>query len=229
VSDIAMEGFGPSMSPQAPPMVPDPVLIVGKTPTVNGRVYAPEAFSAHTAPAVSDGAVIEFWLPGPFFNYREKRKDKVGRLPSPKGRGKVARIVPGKGFATVTDAPSTVAAEKALVDALTPLAPPAAWACPVRLDVDFVFTPPTSGPAWMEEACLANAVHVTSDSLGDRDNLHKMLGDAMEKAGFYVRDSAIVEGDVRKLYGPEPGYRVKMTALHDVSSFSEWKARKASG
>lgn len=168
---------------------------------------------------------MEFWLPGPFFEWREKRKTKHGRCPVPKGRGKVARVVPGKGFATVTESPKTRAAEIALVTELEPLAPPFPYGA-VRMDVDFVFVPPLK-PKWAYEAALAGFIHVTGDHLGDRDNLHKLLADAMEKAGFWEHDSRIVEGEVRKRWGEEPGYRVKLTALREVTSFEEWKAIRA--
>lgn len=219
-TDLAVPDYMTDFSAATQPMVID----TSRAPVVPdpAGVYAPAPFTPTTASIKLEP--IRFWLPGPFFTYREKRKEKTGRCPVPKGRGKVARIVPGKGFATVTESPRTRAAEKALVEALAPFAPPKAWDCPVRLDADFVFTPPTSGPAWRIEASLANQVYVTADTLGDRDNLHKLLADAMEKAGFFVRDSQIVEGDVRKRFGPEPGYRVAITPLRFPGSFVEWKS-----
>lgn len=207
MADVALEGFAP-----ATPRVPDPPVAPAS--------YVPAPF----APApLAEVDVIQFWLPGPFFVYREKRAEKTGRCPVPKGRGKVARIVPGKGFATITEHPATKAAEKALVAALLPWAPPRPWEGPVRLDVDFVFTPPSGGPRWKLEACLANAIGVTGDHLGDRDNLHKLLADAMEKAGFFSHDSRITEGEVRKRWGTEPGYRVKLTRIREPKSYAEWK------
>jgi len=204
--DVALEDF--LEGPPRPPRLADPT---------------PEPLAAPTSLQMSARPpVLEFWLPGPFFSWREKRKEHQGRCPVPKGRGKVARIVPGKGFATVTESPKTRAAEIALITALEPLAPPAPYeAC--RLDIDFVFVPP-SKPLWLYEASLAGYTHVTGDHLGDRDNLHKLLGDALEKALFVTKDSRIVEGDVRKRWGVEPGYQIRFTALREVTSFAEWKA-----
>lgn len=223
MSDIALEGFG----------LPADTNGNGYTPGNFAGPSVPDPTAAATPPPEfvrpEPGTTVSFWLPGPFFTYREKRQEKTGRCPAPKGRGKVARQVPGKGFATVTDSPATKAAEAALVDALymLPMRPRVPWEGPIRMDVDFVFTPPTSGPAWRLEACLANAIGVTSNGLGDRDNLHKLLADAMEKAHWYTQDSRLTEGDVRKRYGPEPGYKVKLTAIREVQSFAEWKAMKA--
>lgn len=170
---------------------------------------------------------IEFFLPGPFFTYRERKpgdertETYEGRCPIPKNRKK-ARTVPGKGFATVTDAPPIKAAERALVMALRPLAPPQPLIGPLKMDVAFVFVPPAK-PKWRREAALLGCVHVAGVTHGDRDNLHKLLADAMEKAGFYVNDSQLVGGDVGKAYGEVPGYRVHMVQLREPTSANDWK------
>jgi Holliday junction resolvase RusA-like endonuclease len=134
-------------------------------------------------------------------------------------------VVPGKGFATITENPATRAAEKALVEELLPLAPPVAWEGAIRMDVTFVFVPPLK-PRWQYEAAVAGFIHPTGDNLGDRDNLHKLLADAMEKAGFYVKDSRLVKGLVEKAYGDEPGYRVRMELIPEPKTFEEWKTWK---
>lgn len=182
-------------------------------------------------PAPPRNDVLEFWLPGPFYNWityakkggKRRRVEHIGRHPTPKGNRKVARIVPGKGFATVVTDPATREAELALIAALAPFAPHEPWIGALRADFTFVFVPPEK-PHWRREACLAGAINPTGATLGDRDNLHKMLADALETAGFYENDARIFDGAVTKTYGLEPGYRVRLQKVHEPESAAEWKA-----
>ena len=125
----------------------------------------------------------------------------------------------------MSDAPNIKAAELALIEALRPLAPQEPWDCAIRMDVTFVFVPPAK-PRWRYEAAIAGAIQVTSATLGDRDNLHKLLADAMEKAGFYTNDARLAKGPVDKAYGVEPGYRVRLERIREPKTAAEWKTWK---
>ncbi len=166
---------------------------------------------------------MHFWLPGPRYTWREAGKEHTAWLPTPKGNHMAARATGD--FAQMYVRPRFKAADKALVSALLPLAPEIPFEA-VRMDVAFVFVPPLK-PAWFHEAALAGFVQCdrTGRSYGDRDNLHKLLADSMERAGFFANDATITQGDVRKEWGLERGYRIKLTPLHSVTR-AEWKAIK---
>ena len=169
---------------------------------------------------------ISFFLPGPFFSYRERRDNKMqtieSRLPVPKNK-KQARIVHSKGMAVIYDPPKTKNATKALVAALEPYAPPEPWNGSVFLDVGFVFVPPVAWPKWKQEAARNGMIRPNTQSVGDRDNLHKLLADALETAGFFINDAQLVDGKVYKEYGAVPGYEIFMWQEWEPKTNAEWK------
>lgn len=89
--------------------------------------------------------------------------------------------------------------------------PPRPWRGPVALSVVFVMPIPKSFLKWQRECALAGLIEPTARGSGDRDNMHKLLGDALEAAQFYVDDSQITWGPVGKRYGEVPGYEVEVT------------------
>lgn len=173
---------------------------------------------------------LEFFLHGPEFSYRKKNPNtkkmetKHGQHPIPKSNAKSAVQRPGSKFPVVIEDPRTKAASKALISALEPLGPRYPFGA-VRLDVDFVFVPLKS-PKWRHEAALAGFIECDQHNYGDRDNLHKMLADAMQAAGFFADDCQVTRGEVAKVYGPHRGFRIKLTPLRSVASFEEWKDTK---
>ena len=180
---------------------------------------------------------LAFFLPGPRFAWREtvkrngrrERLTKHGRHPAPKNHWRIAKI-PGKGgapgFQKIVLHQRTEAAERALVDALRPLAPAVPLAGALRLDLVSVLPIPASWPAWKREAALAGVVPaIAARKHGDRGNLLKMVEDALEAAGFYADDAAVTSGDVAKCYGPVPGYQITITPRgHGPRSAKKWKA-----
>lgn len=89
------------------------------------------------------------------------------------------------------------------------------WAGPVALDVDFVFQVPASWPKWKRQAALEGRLWPSSERYGDRDNLEKLLGDAL-KGVLFADDSRIVDGRVRKVFGEESGYRLRVEFLQEA-------------
>ena len=102
--------------------------------------------------------------------------------------------------------------QAALALLASPSAPRVPWPGPVELDVAFTFAPPPSWPKWKQAAALEGRIWPASANVGDRDNLEKMLGDALK--GLMFRDDCqVVGGQVSKVYGPEDGYRVAIRFL----------------
>lgn len=154
-----------------------------------------------------------FDLAGATFAFRQRRKDKRGRLPAVKGNTpKVIKI--GGGF-SVSPGERTVAAGKALArelakvrhDELFPLAPIEG---PVRLEVDFVFEPAASWPKKRRSRALAGLEPCVEKNRGDLEQLLKLLNDELERAGYFADDSQVVEVAAAKLYGKRQGYRVRL-------------------
>ena len=84
---------------------------------------------------------------------------------------------------------------------------------PVRLDVSFVFAPSKSWKESRKADALEGLEAPISSRWGDRGNLLKLLEDALEKAGFFRDDAQIVEGDVRKVFGQQSCYRIRVQGL----------------
>lgn len=113
--------------------------------------------------------------------------------------------------AFVASKPEDEDAERGLVAALRPLAPPAPWADPVCLDVTFHYAPPASFTSSQRQMAMAALIFPTSTAHHhhDRGNALKLIEDALKAAGFYADDSLVVDGRVSKLFGVA-GYTVSL-------------------
>ena len=156
---------------------------------------------------------IEFFLPGPTFSWREKKKKRTGQHPAVKGNSMALFRVNGQ--PRISPSGRTRAAQAALVKALleVPERPLVPWAADIRLDVLFVLGVPASWPRWKREAALDGAIRPTATGRGDRGNYLKMFEDGLEGAGFLADDGQICAGEVGKAYGPLPGFRIRLEAL----------------
>ena len=140
----------------------------------------------------------------------------IPRRPAVQGNSSVIRKnrKTGKRFVGKSERTRSAQAEVALL--ASPHLPRVAFAkadFAIRLDVVFVFEPPPSWDEWKRLEALDGRYYPTEEHLGDRDNLHKLLADALEKAGFFESDSQLVDGVVAKRYGPHEGYAIQITAL----------------
>lgn len=81
---------------------------------------------------------------------------------------------------------------------------------PICLDVTFYMPIPKSWPEWKKEA--AREYKIRPISTPDRDNLLKLVQDAMNKV-FWKDDAQVVEGQTAKYYSDEPGIGVCLEEL----------------
>ena len=88
-------------------------------------------------------------------------------------------------------------------------APPAPWPGEVELDVVFVFKVPASWDLAAARLAFEGKVRPSTASVGDRDNLEKLLLDAL-KGLFFIDDGQVVDGRVAKAWGPKDGYQVSI-------------------
>jgi len=86
-------------------------------------------------------------------------------------------------------------------------APAEPWPGEVEVDVVFTFQVPISWGLRAARAAFEGKVRPSSANLGDRDNLEKLLLDAL-KGLFFVDDAQVVDGRVGKAWGPRDGYQV---------------------
>lgn len=191
---------------------------------------------------MSDDGISRVWILGPKFRWRESVKlpngrrhtvTRTGQHPAPKGNTKIARVIerPGRRpLAIMHPHPRTEAAEEALVRALLvhPRRPGRPLSGPLRLDVEAVLAVPTGYYAWKREAALAGAIPPLAKAGkvgGDRGNYLKLVEDALERAGWIAGDELVVEGEVSKRFGPEPGYMIDIARLPaPPESAREWRA-----
>lgn len=165
--------------------------------------------------------MIELFLPAPTFTWREKRKTRTARHPIGKGNREKIQTA-GKRCPKcrrgekmwIAPIDRVVAAQAALARALFdhPLRPPEPLGT-VVLDCTFVFEPTASWPEWRKAQALENVERPEGSNIADRDQLHKMLADALEDAEWIDNDRTIVEGDVSKVFGPEAGFRLRLRPL----------------
>ena len=181
--------------------------------------------------------VARFFLPGAVFTWRAKKKTHKGPCPKrghctrtfeatlPVGKGNSKRALNGR----VVPDPKTAAAGPALAKLLGshPAKPGAPLSGDVGLDVVYVFSAPER-PLWRREACLANWVRPTQRGTYDIDNLTKLLGDALEKAGWVADDARVTCGFKAKIYGAVPGYWLQVSSFDpSPSSAAIWRAMAA--
>ena len=106
-------------------------------------------------------------------------------------------------------------AEAELVKALKEHAPEAPYHGPLSLAVTVFHPIPKSWPAWRQRAALAGAVRPASRGTHDLDNVLKLVGDAMTKAGWCEDDTQIVEIKASAVYTGDPGYRLVLVTMAD--------------
>lgn len=81
---------------------------------------------------------------------------------------------------------------------------------PVRLDVVFFFSIPSSWPAWKQAA--AQERYIAHTVKPDKDNLEKAIKDALNGI-VWVDDAQVCDGGTQKLYSNEPGVLIDVTEL----------------
>lgn len=170
--------------------------------------------------------VVSFFVPGFEFSWREKRKTKTARLPTPKGNHPHIRMHGSR--PSVSPTPRTQAAQDTLTKNLLHMASvmdPGLLPLtnPVHVDVTFWFEPPKSWPEWKRRAAAAGAIKPSGKGVGDVTNLAKLFEDAFERAGWVADDAQIVGGWRAKRYGWKQGYQVEVYDLGPQCSRSKWR------
>jgi len=119
------------------------------------------------------------------------------------------------------------AAEVALVRALRAVAPPEPWRGVMEVSFTIVYPVPRTFTDEQAAEALAGTVRPTSTGYHhhDRGNPLKLVEDAMQAAGLYVNDSQVCEGPVRKVFGPVPGYKVRVEELAGLKTCPKGKRR----
>ena len=139
----------------------------------------------------------------------------VNKAPVAKGNTKRAFVSPKTGRAFVVASNKTKSAEGQLAGLVAQHAPTEPWTGPIRLDVVFVIGIAKSWPNWRQKAARAGLLWPAKRP--DRGNLLKMIEDVLE-GPFYVDDKQVVCGEVTKVYGDFPGYRVRLEDLVEAKS-----------
>lgn len=106
----------------------------------------------------------------------------------------------------------TKEAEATLASRVLEHRPTEPFSGPVRLDAVFVMPVPAGFPQWKRAAALAGRVYPAKRP--DRGNLLKLLEDALT-GPFVLDDSQFVAGNVAKIYGTVPGYRLVLEELDE--------------
>jgi Holliday junction resolvase RusA-like endonuclease len=134
---------------------------------------------------------------------------EIPSTPRAKGR---PRFTTRNGFARAYTPTETVRAEHDVAVLAAAHAPETPHDGAVVIDLTFVLPIPASWPRKRQAAALAGAVQPTSKP--DRDNLEKLILDALTRSGQWWRDdSQIVDGRTRKVYGLVPCTRVVVELL----------------
>ena len=137
--------------------------------------------------------------------------------PKPKGR---PRFSMRGGFARAYTPAATEHAEHDVAVLAAQHAPPMPHTGPVVIDLEFVLPVPSSWSKRKQAAALAG--HVRPISKPDRDNLEKLVLDALTRSGRWWRDdSQIVDGRSRKIYGATPCTRVVVELVGAVQAERE--------
>jgi len=140
--------------------------------------------------------VIEFFLPS---------------KPKPKGNSK--KIIKIGGRFSLTSNIRDKKAENTLAARVLEFRPDSPMTGPVRLDVTFVMPMPGNSK-WKHKAMIAGEFHHVTTP--DRGNLLKLIEDVLE-GPFVVNDKQICGGEVAKVYGEIPGYKIKLTELEQAA------------
>lgn len=131
--------------------------------------------------------------------------------PSPKGNSK--RVAKHGDKTVLIGSDTALAKEQALVLWLQTIAPEKPMTGAVRLDVAFIFPIPRKWAKKKQREVSEKPILHTKKP--DRDNLLKMIQDAMEKAGFFLNDSQICAGPVMKFYGAPAGYQIRIEEIEE--------------
>lgn len=151
--------------------------------------------------------------------------------PKPKGNSKTIMPV-GERCSKCKQAPQRVLrprredeqAERTFSLLLRSAAPPVPFERDVLVSTTFVLPIRASWSKAKKAAALAGTCRPSSrkgsaGSIPDLGNLEKLIDDVLEKGGWIVNDSQIVErGRSRKIYGTEPGYLIVLSELPTWSS-----------
>lgn len=125
---------------------------------------------------------------------------------APKAKGR-PRFTVRHGFARAYTPAATEHAEHDVAVLAAQHAPSMPHAGPVVIDLEFVLPVPASWSRKKQAAALAGDLRPISKP--DRDNLEKLVLDALTRSGRWWRDdSQIVDGRSRKVYGAAPCTRV---------------------
>lgn len=80
---------------------------------------------------------------------------------------------------------------------------------PVRISIIITHSVPDSWPQWKRELALAGRIEPTVKP--DADNVEKAVKDALNGV-VWIDDCQVVSGSKEKLYGPQPGVRILISA-----------------
>jgi len=127
--------------------------------------------------------------------------------PAPKGNRSVPIRNPRTGKLGVIPCKSASKKERALIAALRNLNPRNIPDGPLSVGVWFVYPICKSWNKTKKASAKAGTLWPTTRNTSERSNLTKLFDDALERSGIVNDDSAIVAGEVRKVYGPVAGYR----------------------
>jgi len=129
------------------------------------------------------------------------------------------------GKATVQHTKSGVAYHKksqkfnanALMTEMLPYRPEKPIADPIILTVRAFFPIPKSKSKWWKEAAFAG--YIQHDKKPDYDNIHKQIGDCLEKLEFIVNDNQIFKPgpDSGKYYSDKPRWEIMIEVVPNIT------------
>lgn len=141
---------------------------------------------------------------------------RVHGLPKGQPRPRAfARKMGDKYVARVFDAGTAEEWKGLIATAAKPVTPAAPLVGPVFVRTLYIFPRPNSHYV-ASNSCRPLRADAPSWHTGkpDRDNLDKALLDALTQLGGFWRDDAqVCAGEVKKIYGPQPGAIVEIRAL----------------
>lgn len=133
----------------------------------------------------------------------------------PRPRAFAMNMGGGKFSARVFDAGTAEGWKSLVATTAKPHAPASLILGPVLVNVTFIFARPnkhfvSNNPA---KPLRSDAPHWHTNK-PDRDNLEKAILDSLTQLGLFWRDDTqVCAGEVRKIYGPQPGARIEIRAL----------------
>lgn len=86
--------------------------------------------------------------------------------------------------------------------------------CPVRLEIMATFEVPKSWPKWKLEAAIDGRISPTTKP--DIDNVAKAICDGLNGVAW-IDDAQVVSISVWKVYGNDPGIKVEIVPINDLS------------